>query len=118
MSTAEILIASAVKTVGKREFLKTVEKMYTMAKQAPLKPRTKVSVPADVQCLARKKGDRTGIKAGKHVLYDAVRCERREVDGTHLCAVHTNTVKRHGSLPLGLFTDPLTEDTRKVFGDI
>ena len=90
MSTADILIASVVKSIGKRDFLKTVEKMYTNRNQSPLKPRVKVSVPADSQCLARKKGDRTGIKAGKHVLYDAVRCGRREVDDTHLSVSYTH----------------------------
>jgi hypothetical protein len=114
MSTAEILIASAVKTVGKRAFLKAVEKMYKTESRV----KGKSSVPAELQCLARKKGDRTGIKAGKHVLYDAVRCPRKELDDSHLCAVHTNMVKRTGSLPYGLYTEPLTEENKKVFGEI
>ena len=116
MSTAEILIASAVKTVGKRIFLKTVEQMFSHVEKKEV-TREKRSVPAEVQCVARKKGERTGIKAGKHVLYESIRCPRKELDA-HLCAVHTNMVKRNGSLPFGVYTDPLTENDRKVFGDL
>lgn len=120
MSTAEILIGSVIKSVGKRVFLKTVEQMCKhQEKAAPAVQRVKQSVPADCMCIARKKGDRTGIKAGKHVLYDAVRCERREVDSeTHLCAVHTNMVARKGALPFGLYSEPLTEEMKKVFGEL
>lgn len=120
MSTAEILIASAIKTVGKRVFLKTVNKMFAQeGKVVRAKGRNHASVPEEVMCVARKKGDRTGIKAGKHVLYEAVRCGRKEVSSdTHLCAVHTNMVERKGSLPFGVHTDPLTEETRKVFGEL
>ena len=120
MSTAEILIASAIKTVGKRVFLKTVEQMCKhQEKSAPTGQRVKQAVPADCMCIARKKGERTGIKAGKHVLYDAVRCERREVNSqTHLCAVHTNMLARKGALPFGLYSEPLTEETKKVFGEL
>lgn len=117
MSTAEILIASAVKTVGKRTFLKTVEQMFSHVERKE-SSREKRSVPAEVQCMARKKGERTGIKAGKHVLYDAIRCPRKELDENHLCAVHTNMVKRNGSLPFGVYTDPLTENDKKVFGEL
>jgi hypothetical protein len=120
MSTAEILIASVIKSVGKRVFLKTVEQMCKHPeKTTPVAERVKQSVPAECMCMARKKGERTGIKAGKHVLYDAVRCERKEVDpATHLCAVHTNMVRRKGALPFGLYTDPFTEELQKVFGEL
>jgi hypothetical protein len=120
MSTAEILIASVIKSVGKRVFLKTVEQMCKhQEKSSPAGQRVKEAVPANCMCVARKKGDRTGIKAGKHVLYDAVRCERREVDSeTHLCAVHTNMVARKGALPFGRHDDSLTEETKKVFGEL
>lgn len=119
MSTAEILIASVIKSVGKRVFLKTVEQMTKhQEKSAPTVQRVKQAVPAECMCVARKKGERTGIKAGKHVLYDAVRCERKGVDSeTHLCAIHTNMMKK-GSLPFGLYSDPLTEEAKKVFGEI
>ena len=119
MSTAEILIASVIKSVGKRVFLKTVSKMFKNTEKPATKERVKQVVPAECMCVARKKGERTGIKAGKHVLYDAVRCGRREVDSeTHLCAVHTNVVSRKGSLSFGEHTDPLTDDMKKVFGEV
>lgn len=119
MSTAEILIASVIKSVGKRVFLKTVSKMFKNTEKTSTKERVKQVVPAECMCVARKKGERTGIKAGKHVLYDAVRCGRREVDSeTHLCAVHTNVMIRKGSLPFGEHTDPLTDDMKKVFGEV
>jgi hypothetical protein len=120
VSEAEILIASVIKSVGKRVFLKTVEQMCKHPeKSAPAAQRVKQAVPAECMCSARKKGERTGIKAGKHVLYDAVRCERKEVNSeTHLCAVHTNMVARKGVLPFGLHSDPLTEEMKKVFGEL
>jgi hypothetical protein len=119
MSTAEILIASVIKSVGKRVFLKTVSKMFKNTEKPSTKERVKQVVPAECMCVARKKGERTGIKAGKHVLYDAVRCGRREIDSeTHLCAVHTNVISRKGGLPFGEYTDALTDDMKKVFGEV
>ncbi len=123
MSTAEILIASVIKSIGKRQFLKEVEKMsLTTSKSnanANANPRVKLPVPAEVQCIARKKGDKTGIKAGKHVLYDSIRCPRKEASSdTHICVVHANMVKRMGSLPFGVHAEPLTEDCKKVFGEL
>jgi len=121
MSTAEILIASVIKSVGKRTFLKTVEEMSKRSEKNTnaTQPRVKRVVPAELQCIARKKGERTGIKAGKYVLYDAVRCNRKEVDSsTHFCAVHTNMVTKNGSIPFGVYTDELTEETKKVFGEL
>lgn len=120
MSTAEILIASAIKTVGKRVFMKTVEKMCKHPEKSVSMGQTvKEAVPAEFMCVARKKGERTGIKAGKHVLYDAIRCERKEFDSqTHLCAVHTNMLARKGALPFGRHHEPLTEEMKKVFGEL
>jgi hypothetical protein len=120
MSTAEILIASVIKSVGKRVFLKTVDKMFKNTERvSQTKERVKAVVPAECMCVARKKGERTGIKAGKHVLYDAVRCGRKEVSTeNHLCAVHTNMLARKGTLPFGEYSDPLTDDMKKVFGEV
>lgn len=117
---AEVLISSAVKTIGKRDFLKTVEKMFCISK-IPTKTtnRTRKEISAELQCLARVKGERTGIKVGRNVLFEAQRCPRSEVDsGTHLCAIHTNQKEKKSSLPLGLYVDPLTEEQRCIFGDL
>ena len=55
MSTAEILIASAIKTVGKRVFLKAVNKMFAQGeKVVRAKGRNHASVPEEVMCVARK----------------------------------------------------------------
>lgn len=117
---AEILISSVVRSVGKREFLKTVEKMFgnkTATKVGGArKPRTKQEVNAEEQCVARVKGGRTGIKIGRFVLFESARCDRKEVDGsTHLCAIHTNQTKKFGSLPFGVSSEPLTEEQAKTF---
>ena len=121
---AEILISSAVHTVGKREFLKTVASMFhlsanggTTAKQVKeRKPRTKQAVPVEQQCVARVKGARTGIKIGRFVLFESARCDRKEVDGsTKLCAIHMNQVKKFSSLPFGIASEPLTEEQTKTF---
>jgi hypothetical protein len=115
-SIAEILINSAVKTVGKREFLKTVEKLFEH-KKLEKEVRAKTHVPADEKCVARMKGERTGIKVGRYVLFDAVRCDRKGIDSS-LCAIHANQVSKFGELPLGLYNDPITEELKKVFGEI
>ncbi len=119
---AEILISSAVQSVGKREFLKTVALLFGVgAKQVkPVptqrKPRVKQVVPAEQQCVARVKGARTGIKIGRFVLFESQRCDRKEVDGSsHLCAIHTNQVKKLNNLPFGIATEPLTEEQAKTF---
>lgn len=115
---AEVLVKSAVKTVGKREFLKTVERLFD-TKQKTNSHRQKAEVSADVQCLARVKGDRTGLKVGRFVLFDAYRCPRHEVSlETHLCAIHANQVAKFGGLSFGTHESPLTEDMKKVFGEI
>jgi len=114
---AELLINAAVKMVGKREFLKAVEKLYGIKKVIVDKVRHKSEIPAESQCVARTKGDRTGMKVGRYVLFDHVRCGRGQVsDG--LCAIHCNQVTKFGELPLGKFTEPLTEELKKVFGEI
>jgi len=112
-TVAEVLVNSAVKTVGKREFLKTVEKLFGKKE----KERVKTDVPAEDKCVARMKGERTGVKVGRYVLFDAVRCDRKGVDSS-LCAIHANQVTKFGELPLGLYADPITDELKKVFGEI
>jgi hypothetical protein len=116
-SPAEILILSAVKTVGKREFLKTVDRLF---KTSEVKERRKKAEVVDgEQCVARVKGDRTGMKVGRYVLFDSCRCPRSEVDsGTHVCAIHKNQYDKFGELKYGLYNAALTEAQKKVFGDI
>ena len=114
---AELLINAAVKMVGKREFLKAVEKLYGIKKAVVDKVRHKSEVPAESQCVARTKGDRTGMKVGRYVIFDNVRCARGQVSGS-LCAIHCNQVTKFSGLPLGKFTEPLTEQLKKVFGEI
>jgi len=115
---AMVLITSAVKTVGKREFLKTVEEVFGLKNSKDVKqPRKKTDVPVDKQCVARVKGERTGIKVGRHVLFEATRCPRHESDA-HLCPIHSNQVKKFGKLMFGSHADPLTEEQKKVFGEL
>ena len=116
-STAELLVCAAVKSVGKREFFKTVEKLYGIKKVVVDKVRHKSHVPADSRCVARMKGDRTGMKVGRYVLFDNVRCDRKGINEQHLCAIHTNKVEKFGALPCGKFTDPITDELKKVFGE-
>ena len=118
-SPAEVLIMSAVKSVGKREFLKTVERLFETKHKTSANQREKPTVAPEEQCVARVKGDRTGLKVGRFVLFDAKRCPRHEVSTeSHLCAIHTNQVAKVGNLPLGTHTTPLTEDMKKVFGEL
>lgn len=114
-TVAEILINSAVKTVGKRDFLKTVEKIFNY--KTKTKTRTpKTPVTEETQCQARVKGERTGVKIGRHVLFEQARCDRKESNGfNHLCAVHNNQVEKFGSLPYGLVSEELNDDLRKTF---
>lgn len=116
-STAELLIQSTVKTVGKREFLKTIEKMYGIKKNVIEKVRHKTNVPVDSLCVARVKGDRTGMKVGRYVLFDNLRCDRKGID-QDLCAIHRNQVDKFGALHYGRYDEPITEELQKVFGDI
>jgi len=117
---AEILVLSAVKSVGKREFLKTVDTLFNVRKLISEKvERKKYEVPADKQCTARVKGDRTGMKAGRYVLFEAARCTRHELASvTHLCPIHTNQAKKFGSLPFGKVDEALTDAQKKVFGEL
>lgn len=108
----ESLVDCVVRTLGKKVFLKAVEKICGSQR----KPRTKRDVPADLQCCARTRGEKTGIKVGKYSLYDLARCDRRMVSDS-LCAIHRNESKK-GALKLGLYDAPLTEDQKKVFGDV
>jgi hypothetical protein len=116
-SPAEILILSAVKTVGKREFLKTVDRLF---KTSEVKERRKKTQVADgTQCIARVKGERTGLKVGRYVLFDSCRCPRAEVgSGSQVCAIHKNQYDKFGELKYGLYNAALTEAQKKVFGDI
>lgn len=117
---AEILIMAAVKSVGKREFLKTVDQLFNARKPAGEKQeRKKSEVPADKQCAARVKGDRTGLKAGRHVLFEATRCPRQELTSdTHLCPIHSNQTNKFGSLAYGKVDEALTDAQKKVFGEL
>ena len=114
---AEVLINAAVKMVGKRAFLKAVEKMYGIKKDAVDKVRHNTEVPVESQCLARIKGDRTGMKAGRYVIFDNLRCARGKVSDC-LCAIHCNQVTKFSGLPLGKFTEPLSDELKKIFGEI
>ena len=106
MSVAEILIQSVIKSVGKREFLKTVDKMFGQTK----KEKQKKEVKQEYQCQARVKGERTGVKVGRHVLFESARCDRKEISSdTHLCKIHSKRLHH------GLFTQPLTEEQQKTF---
>ena len=118
MSVAEVLISSVVKSVGKREFLKTVEKLYGDKESSKEHLRIKTNVPADEKCMARVKGDRIGMKIGRYVIFDSLRCERKEVNENHLCAIHSNQVTKFGELPYGLHSQPITDELKKVFGEI
>ena len=111
---AEILILSAIKTVGKREFLKTVERIFRKEKKESVK-QTK-QILQKIQCEARVKGERTGIKIGRHVQFEQARCDREEIDYiSHLCAIHTNQVNKLGELPFGRVTEELDETLSKTF---
>jgi hypothetical protein len=111
---AEILVNASVKTVGKREFLKAVEKVLGNKREKDL--RIKTEVPSDEKCLARVKGERTGIKVGRHVLFDSGRCDRKGLD--KLCVIHANQMTKFGELPYGLYNEPITDELKKVFGEI
>lgn len=114
---ADVLILSAVKTLGKREFLKSVERLF---KSQPVREKQdKAEVVATEQCIARVKGDRTGLKVGRYVIFDNCRCQRGEVSSeSHLCAIHTNQVVKFGKLDYGKYSESLTDEQKKIFGDI
>ena len=114
-SVAETLVLSAIKTVGKREFLKTVDRLFAKSKDLS-KGSVKEAKAIEVQCKARVKGARTGIKLGRHVLFDAMQCPR-EVSKDGLCCIHNNRLEKFGGLSFGLYSEPLTEEQSKVFGE-
>jgi len=114
-TAADVLVMSAIKTVGKREFLKSVKKIFGSKQHASR--QVKDSVAVEEQCEARVKGERTGIKAGRYVLFDAGRCSRHQVENK-LCAIHRNQVTKFGDLSLGRVQEVLTDAQKKVFGDI
>jgi hypothetical protein len=117
METAKVLVDFVIKSVGKRHFLKAVEEILPAAKSTKVE-RKKNPVSNEVQCVARVKGARTGLKVGRHVLFESARCEKEEKDKeTHLCAVHRNQVTKFGQTLWGLCTVPLTDEQRKVFVD-
>jgi len=116
LSVADVLLQSAMKVVGKRELLKAVEKLFDMKKSVG-KSRKKSEVPVDEMCAARVKGDRTGMKVGRYVLFESLQCGRKGHDG-RLCAIHSNQVTKFGSLLLGEYALPLTEEQKKIFGEL
>ncbi len=113
---AEILIELAVRSVGKREFLKTVERLFKTNSSKSHEKRVKTPAAVENPCVARVKGPRTGLKFGRHVMFESARCCRNEIDAqTHLCAIHTNQVRKFGGLAHGIASEPLTEEQGKVF---
>lgn len=113
----ESLVECVVNAIGKRSFLKIVNKLFGETATNKRKVRTKREIPADMCCMARVKGEKTGIKAGKYVLYDSIRCDRRIIDNS-LCAIHLNQQEKKGELVYGLYSEELTDEQKKVFGDV
>jgi hypothetical protein len=116
-TAAESLVECVIKSLGKKVFLKAVEKVCGNLKGSKRKTRSKHTIPAEHQCCARIRGERTGIKAGKFVLYDNVKCARK-LESQLLCAIHENELKKKGQLKYGIFGESLTELQKKVFGDV
>lgn len=120
-TVAQVLITSAVKVVGKREFLKTVETMFGVSRKVsggavgvkgekkPRKPRTLKVVPEENRCCARVKGDVSAV-VGKRHLFEGAQCTRGRLAEKELCAIHSNQVEKFGSLPDGLIHEKLTEE--------
>lgn len=120
-TAAELLVSSVVKMVGKREFLKTVERLFP-TKGGQVKERklsTRRPPPTEEQqCCATVKGARTGAKQGRNVLYYKAKCPRHKNGDDVLCVIHQNRVAKYGVLPFGLFSDPLSDDMKKVFDEV
>jgi len=115
---ADTLVKFVVKSVGKREFLKSVNRLFPRTSKSDTKGEQvdkPVPTPVENQCEARVKGERTGIKAGRHVLFDAQQCARK--DTSRLCCIHKNQVKKQ-KFNLGYVNDPLTDAQKKVFGEL
>ena len=112
---AEILIQSVMKTIGKREFLKTVERLFPTKAAKARKAYVRREAPTEEdQCVARVKGERTG-KNGRRVQYRSAQCPRhKHEDG--LCKVHHNQMQKFGSLSFGSVIEPLDQDLEAIFG--
>jgi hypothetical protein len=112
---AEILIQSVMKTIGKREFLKTVERLFPTKASKARKAYVRREAPSqENQCVARVKGDRTG-KDGRRVQYTAGQCPRHKHEGG-LCKVHHNQMAKFGALTFGSVVEPLDEELEAIFG--
>ena len=112
---AEILIQSVMKTIGKREFLKTVERLFPTKATKARKAYVRREAPSqDNQCVARMKGERTG-KIGRRVQYTAEQCPRHK-DEDGLCKVHHNQMQKFGALTFGSVIEPIDEELEAIFG--
>ncbi len=109
-TVADVFLEAALRAVGKRELMKSFEKLFP-------KEKVREKTPVQNPCEARVKGERTGIKVGRYVLFDAQQCSRETREG-RVCAVHGNQIRKFGTLPLGYYPDPLTEEQKKVFGEL
>jgi hypothetical protein len=115
ITPAEILIQSVMKTIGKREFLKTVERLFPTKASKVRKAYVRREAPTEEnQCVARVKGERTG-KNGRRVQYLEAQCARHKFQ-EDLCKVHHNQVNKFGALPFGSVTEPLDKDLEGIFG--
>jgi hypothetical protein len=119
-TVAQVLITSAVKVVGKREFLKTVETLFGVSRKVggasvvkgekkARKPRTLKIVPEENRCCARVKGDVSAV-VGKRHLFEGSQCTRSKVAEGELCAIHRNQSEKFGTLPDGMIHEKLTEE--------
>ena len=129
-SIATVLIESAVRAVGKREFLKNVESIFGVTKttkvskvssvsvkeKKPRKQRTLKEVPEEERCCDRVKGDISAV-VGKRYFYSSSRCTRKRIDGGTLCAIHQNQLTKLGALPDGMFGEKLTEEQASRYND-
>jgi hypothetical protein len=111
---AEILIQSIIKTIGKREFLKTVEHLFPTKAMKTRKAYVRRTAPSqEDQCVARVKGERTG-KNGRRVQYMAAQCPRHKHE-EGLCKVHHNQLQKFGALSFGTVGEPMDEELEAVF---
>lgn len=126
-SVAAVLIESAIRVVGKREFLKTVESMFGMKKttkvtkestkeKKPRKPRTLKEVPKENRCCARVKGDISAV-VGKRHYYESAQCSRGRVASSDLCAIHRNQSEKFGVLPDGRIGEELTTEQKNHYNN-
>lgn len=115
LTPADILVQSVIKTTGKREFLKAVERLFPTKAAKARKAYVRRDAPSqENQCVARVKGARTG-KDGRRVQYTAEQCPRhKHEDG--LCKVHHNQMAKFGALTYGSVAEPLDEELEAIFG--